>query len=212
MNRTTVSRAEYTGTIPRLLAAAADRDSGGIWLRSDAGSLTFGGAIAAVSQTAAALQAAGVGKGDLVMLTASTSPPYLLSWLALTSLGAVAVAVNPRSTPAELAGLISQVQPRLLITDARLADVVSSARTQTAMSGTGETGTSEAKTDVPRPAWTGQTGTGRSWRRAGAGRFLANLMCTRWCALTGRTRRRWRRRPGTRACRTLQCGRTTSRC
>ncbi len=41
------------------------------------------------------------------MLTASTSPPYLLSWLALTSLGAVAVAVNPRSTPAELAGLIS---------------------------------------------------------------------------------------------------------
>ncbi len=123
-----MSRAEYTGTIPRLLAAAADRDAGGIWLRSDAGSLTFGGAVAAVSQTAAALQAAGVGKGDLVMLTASTSPPYLLSWLALTSLGAVAVAVNPRSTPAELAGLLGQVKPRLLITDTRLADVVGAAR------------------------------------------------------------------------------------
>jgi carnitine-CoA ligase len=126
-----VSPAEYTGTIPRLLAAAADRDPGGIWLRGDAGSLTFGGAVAAVSRTAETLRAAGVGKGDLVMLTASTSPPYLLGWLALTSLGAVAVAVNPRSTPAELAGLIGQVKPRLLITDTRLADVVSAARGET---------------------------------------------------------------------------------
>jgi len=70
-----MSRADYAGTIPRLLAAAAERNSDGTWLRSDAGSLTFGGAVAAVSQTAAALRAAGVGKGDLVMLTASTTPP-----------------------------------------------------------------------------------------------------------------------------------------
>jgi carnitine-CoA ligase len=126
-----VSSAEYAGTIPRLLAAAAGRDSEGTWLRSDAGSLTFGGAAAAVSQTAEALEAAGVGKGDLVMLTARTTPPYLLSWLALTSLGAVAVAVNPRSTPAELAGLISQVKPRLLITDGGLASVISEVRAGT---------------------------------------------------------------------------------
>jgi carnitine-CoA ligase len=130
-----VSSTEYAGTIPRLLAAAADRDSDGVWLRSDAGSLTFGGSVAAVSQTAAALQAAGVSKGDLVMLTASTTPPYLLSWLALTSLGAIAVAVNPRSTPAELAGLISQVRPRLLISDARLADVISEVRAGTDLAG-----------------------------------------------------------------------------
>jgi len=142
VNRGAVSLAGHTGTIPRLIAAAAHRDSGGIWLRSDSGSLTFGGAVAAVGQTAAALQEAGVGKGDLVMLTASTSPPYLLSWLALTSLGAVAVAVNPRGTPAELAGLIGQVQPRLLISDARLADVVSAARTGSGLAETGpdETG------------------------------------------------------------------------
>jgi carnitine-CoA ligase len=126
-----MSTDEYAGTIPRLLAAAADRDSEGTWLRSDAGSMTFGGAVAAVSQTAEALEAAGVGKGDLVMLTARTTPPYLLNWLALTSLGAVAVAVNPRSTAAELAGLISQVKPRLLITDAGLASVISEARAGT---------------------------------------------------------------------------------
>ena len=48
----------------------------------------------------------------MVMLTARTTPPYLLCWLALTALGAVAVAVNPRSSAAELAGLIRQVQPQ----------------------------------------------------------------------------------------------------
>ncbi len=140
---------EYAGTIPRLLAAAADRDSDGIWLRSDAGSLTFGAAVAAVSQTAAALQSAGVGRGDLVMLTASTTPPYLLNWLALTSLGAIAVAVNPRSMPAELAGLISQVKPRLLITDTGLADVISAARTGTEAAGTGRPAAGQANGSTP---------------------------------------------------------------
>ena len=101
----------YTGTIPGLLAAAADRDPDGIWLRADEGTLTFAGAVAAVGATAAALQTAGARKGDLIMLTAATTPSYLLCWLAVTSLGAVAVAVNPRSSAAELAGLIRQAPP-----------------------------------------------------------------------------------------------------
>ena len=115
---------EYAGTIPRLLAAAADRDSEGTWLRSDSGSLTFGGTVAAVGLTAEALTAAGVRRGDLVMMTARNLPPYLICWLALTSLGAVTVAVNPRSTAAELAGLIGQTQPRALITDEGLVALV----------------------------------------------------------------------------------------
>jgi carnitine-CoA ligase len=119
---------EYRGTIPQLLAAAADRDPDGIWVRSEAGSLTFGGTVAAVGLTAEALRAAGVRRGDLVMLTARTTPPYLLCWLALTAMGAVAVAVNPRSSAAELAGLADQVRPRLLISDAGLADLLSAAR------------------------------------------------------------------------------------
>jgi carnitine-CoA ligase len=115
---------EYGGTIPRLLAAAADRDSEGVWLRSDSGSLTFGGTVAAVGLTAESLSAAGVRRGDLVMMTARNLPPYLICWLALTSLGAVTVAVNPRSTAAELAGLIGQTQPRALITDEGLVSLV----------------------------------------------------------------------------------------
>lgn len=94
-----MSAAAYAGTIPGLLLAAAERDSNGTWLASDSSSLTFGGAAAALSLTAQALSAAGVGKGGLVMLTARTTPSYLLCWLALTSLGAVAFAVNPRAAP-----------------------------------------------------------------------------------------------------------------
>ncbi|HEX5292462.1 MAG TPA: transglutaminase-like domain-containing protein, partial [Streptosporangiaceae bacterium] len=49
----------YQGTIPRLLAAAAERDAAGTWLRSDSGELTFAGAAAAAALTAAALRDAG---------------------------------------------------------------------------------------------------------------------------------------------------------
>jgi crotonobetaine/carnitine-CoA ligase len=119
--------AAYGGTIPRLLAAAAARDNDGTWLRSDSGSLTFGGAVAAAGLTADALRSAGVRRGDLVMMTARNTPPYLISWLALAALGAVTVAVNPRGSAAELAGLAGQTEPRALITDAGLASLVAEA-------------------------------------------------------------------------------------
>jgi carnitine-CoA ligase len=125
----------YAGTIPRLLESAADRDQDGVWIRSDAGTLTFGGAVTAVGLTAQALRSAGVRRGDLVMLTARTTPQYLLCWLALTALGAVAVAVNPRSSAAELGGLVAQVRPRLLISDDGLADLLSAARNGTGPAG-----------------------------------------------------------------------------
>jgi crotonobetaine/carnitine-CoA ligase len=117
----------YSGTIPRLLDAAASRDPDGIWLRHDDGSLTFAGAAASVAGVARALKSAGVRRGDLVLMTARTTPPYLLCWLGLASLGAVTVPVNPRSAPAELAGIAGQVTPRALITDAGLAPLAGAA-------------------------------------------------------------------------------------
>lgn len=108
-------------TIPGLLLRAADRDPDGVWLRTDEGSLTFAAAVSAVARTADRLRDAGVRRGDLVVVTARNTPPYLLSWLGLAALGAVTVATNPQSTPAELAGLVGQVRPRLLLTDRDLA-------------------------------------------------------------------------------------------
>ena len=76
---------------------------------------------------ATALRDAGVRRGDLVVVTARTTPPYLLCWLALACIGAVTAATNPRSAPPELAGLVRQVGPRALITDAGLAGLVAEA-------------------------------------------------------------------------------------
>ncbi len=118
----------YSGTIPRLLAAAASRDPGGTWLRTDETTLTFAEAAAAVAGLAQALREAGIRRGDLVMMTARTTPPYLLCWLAVTAMGAVAVTVNPRSAPAELAGLVRQVAPRALISDPGLAELTGPVR------------------------------------------------------------------------------------
>ena len=117
----------YSGTIPRLLAAAADRDPDGTWLRTDDATMSFAEAVQRVGGLAEALRSAGIRRGDLVMTTARTTPPYLLCWLALAALGAVTVTVNPRSAPAELAGLVRQVEPRALITDAGLAGLVDGA-------------------------------------------------------------------------------------
>jgi crotonobetaine/carnitine-CoA ligase len=107
-------------TIPGLLLHAADRDPDGIWLRTDEGQLSFAGAAGEVARVAQRLADAGVAAGDHVVLTARGTPPYLLCWLALTSMGAVAVATNPANTDAELAGLVSQVQPRLVVTDTEI--------------------------------------------------------------------------------------------
>jgi carnitine-CoA ligase len=111
-------------TIPELLLAAAGRDPDGVWVRADEGSLTFSAAVAQVAVTAQGLRDAGVRQGDLIMVTARTTPPYLLCWLALAALGAISVSVNPRSAPAELAGLVRQTQPRAVITDQGLAPLV----------------------------------------------------------------------------------------
>ncbi len=137
------SLADYTGTIPGLIQHAADRDPGGIWLRTDDLTLTFAEAAGRVAAVAAELGDRGIGHADLVMLTARTTPEYLFSWLALAALGAIAVPVNPAGTPAELAGLISQVHPRAVLTDPGI------------YLGVGEVGEGAGRA---RPRWLGEGG------------------------------------------------------
>ena len=121
------SVADYSGTIPGLLDLAAERDPGGTWLRTDEMTLTFGETAERVSGLAEERAQTGIGHGDLVMLTARTTPDYLLAWLALTALGAITVPVNPASAAAELAGLVGQVQPRAVLTDSDLRSAVDEA-------------------------------------------------------------------------------------
>ena len=126
---------EYRGTVPALLRRAVERHSDREWIRTDDLVLTFGQAAGRVGGIARDLAAAGVGRGDLVMLTARTTPEYLLTWLALASLGALSVPVNPASTPSELGGLLAQVGPGLLVTDGPLEAVVGQALERAAAGG-----------------------------------------------------------------------------
>ncbi len=114
-------------TIPEVLSDATRRHGDATWIRSDEGSLSFGAALAQTAATARALRDAGVRHGDLVLVTLRTTPSYLLCWLALASIGAVTVSANPRSSPAELAGLAHQTSPRALITDAGLYPLIAEA-------------------------------------------------------------------------------------
>ncbi|HKD98920.1 MAG TPA: AMP-binding protein [Micromonosporaceae bacterium] len=114
-------------TIPGLIARAAERAPDDIWLRTDDGTQTFAGTAGQVSRLAARLRGAGIGRGDLVVVTARTTPPYLLCWFALASLGAVTVPTDPTATAQELAGLIGQVEPRAVVSDSALLPGLTSA-------------------------------------------------------------------------------------
>jgi carnitine-CoA ligase len=107
-------------TVAQLLVDAVSRTPEKVWLRTDDVCLTFAAAADEVGGMATRLRDAGVGHGDLVMLTARTTPSYLFAWLAVTSVGAIAVPTNPASTEAEFAGLLAQVDPRLIVTDEKI--------------------------------------------------------------------------------------------
>jgi crotonobetaine/carnitine-CoA ligase len=115
-------------TIRDLLVGAADRDPDATWLRTDEGTLGFAAAAGHVGRLATRFREAGVRHGDVVLVTTRTTPPYLLCWLALTTLGAVAATTDPSATVDELSGLLGQVRPRLVVTDAALTEVMARSR------------------------------------------------------------------------------------
>ena len=119
-------------TIPSLLAGSVERDPDATWLRTDEGTLTFGGAAGQVARLMERFAEYGVQKGDRVVVTTRTTPSYLLCWLALVSLGAVTVPTDPAGTVGELTGLLGQVRPRAVVTDAALLPLVDEAAAATA--------------------------------------------------------------------------------
>ena len=81
-----------------------------------------------VSALAGALSRRGVGVGDRVLILMLNRPEFIESFLAANRLGAIAVPVNFRMTPAEVAFLVSDCQGRVVITEAVLAKVATAVR------------------------------------------------------------------------------------
>jgi crotonobetaine/carnitine-CoA ligase len=115
--------AAVSRTIPEHVRAAVDAAGDRTWLVTDSVEYTFAQAQARIERAASALRAAGVGKGDRVLVTPRNTPDYLLSWLAMMEVGAIQVPVNPKSTVEEAGGFVRQVAPSLIVTDPGLASL-----------------------------------------------------------------------------------------
>ncbi len=76
---------------------------------------TFGELPAAIGRARAALAVLGVKRGDRVMVKAENSPGFALTYLAVLATGAIFVPVNPAYTASEVALLIEDAAPALLV-------------------------------------------------------------------------------------------------
>lgn len=85
------------------------------WLWQGETVCTFGELPATIGRYRAALAQLGVTRGDRVMIKAENSPGFALTYLAVLALGAIAVPVNPAYTASELALLIEDAEPVLLV-------------------------------------------------------------------------------------------------
>ncbi len=175
-------------TIPELFDEAVAAVPGKVWLVAGDESYTYAEARDRIGRAAAALRSRGIGRGDLVLATMRSTPGYLFTWLASAYVGAILVTANPRSAEAEQAGLIGQVQPRLVVTDPDLdrvwagargwgaEDVVDVARLFEAaagVEGTGPARADDAAVLIPTSGTTGRsklvTQTHRAYVMAGEG-------------------------------------------
>jgi crotonobetaine/carnitine-CoA ligase len=95
-----------------------------VWLLHADDSFTYAQARERIGRVAGALAASGIGRGDLVLGSAHNRPEYVFAWLACAYLGAIWVPADPRSTEAELGGLIGQVEPKLVATDDVVAELL----------------------------------------------------------------------------------------
>jgi fatty-acyl-CoA synthase len=81
-----------------------------------------------VSALANALSRRGVGFGDRVLILMLNRPEYIESLLAINTLGAIAVPVNFRLTPPEIAYVVNNCTARVIITESVLAGVARAVR------------------------------------------------------------------------------------
>jgi fatty-acyl-CoA synthase/long-chain acyl-CoA synthetase len=111
-------------TIPDLLARAVEKAPDAPALVMPFGSWTYAELDAGVSAVAGALHALGIRNGDHVGLLAPNSPEFLEGFLAIVSIGAVAVPLNVRYKSAELGHVIRDADLVALLTTDRMDEHV----------------------------------------------------------------------------------------
>ncbi len=102
-----------------LFAIAAARAPEKAALRAESGAeLTYGELAAAVGEAASALAARGLGPGDRVAFFLGNRVELVVAHLAVLRLGAVAVPINLAYRRREIAHILGDAEPRLVVTEA----------------------------------------------------------------------------------------------
>ena len=158
-------------TIPELFEAAVAEVPDKPWLLYEDETFTYAQARDRIGRAAGTLAELGVGAGDLVLATAHNRPEYLFTWLAGMYLGAIHMAVDPRSTESELAGLAGQVEPKLVVDDDNVAGLFT--RAGPTLEGPGPARPDDPAVLIPTSGTTGRsklvTQTQRAYAMAGEG-------------------------------------------
>ena len=84
-------------------------------LRTGAGPVSYRALADSVDRTAQALLAAGVAPGDRVGLLSTPRPAFVVCYLAATKIGAIWFGLNPRYTVPEMAYVLGDAEPRLVL-------------------------------------------------------------------------------------------------
>src|SRR5262245_61818219 len=113
--------------------------------------LTFSELKRQTDRLAAALVELGIGKGDRVGVMLPNCPQYLISFFAVTRLGAIVANINPIYTPREVELVVRDSGLRILITLDMLADAVNSFRPNSSVEQVIVTSLSEYGADPPGP-------------------------------------------------------------
>jgi crotonobetaine/carnitine-CoA ligase len=90
-------------------------------------SLTYGETFELVSRLATGFERMGVSRGDRVLLALNTSTHYPVVMLALHALGAMSVNVNPEYSPDEFRHVISDADPKLIVTETAVGSALGNA-------------------------------------------------------------------------------------
>ncbi len=94
------------GTIPELFDEAVAENPDKPWLVFEDRQYTYAQAREQVGRAAAGLADLGLGRGDVVMATMPSTPEHVFLWLGSAYAGTILLTANPRSSEAELAGLL----------------------------------------------------------------------------------------------------------
>jgi long-chain acyl-CoA synthetase len=95
-----------------LLSHPEDRSA---LILEDGAEMTYGALVAAASEMRARLSDSGVVAGDRVVMVLGNDPAFVISYLAILGVGAVAVPLNPASPASELRRQVADVRPVALV-------------------------------------------------------------------------------------------------